>query len=159
MRRLEGGSLYLYPADDSRGWTHIRIIPFNEGLKKVAEGKFILHTDANGEPWYFQIRANNKTEEEIPGGIPSPTAITAHESMLNAGLFGCSATYDLNESQRMTRIAEHDSDKYLPPEDEIERAQEKVRQWPWPASRIDDGMGEPVYGDRAVRVYPNPTRF
>jgi hypothetical protein len=50
-------------------------------------------------------------------------------------------------------------DKYgkaLVPEDAIERAQEKVKQWPWPASRIDDGRGEPVFGDRAVRVYPKP---
>jgi hypothetical protein len=67
--------------------------------------------------------------------------------------FGVSRTAGLTEMQRSERRGKFD--KILPLEDHIERIAAKVLVWPYPASRIDGGSGEPVYGDKAVRVYPN----
>ncbi len=159
LRRKCDGEFPVYPVDDSRGWGVVRMVSFEYGVDKVAEGKWSLMEHPNGEPWYFQFRANFKTDSELPAGELSPTTITEDESKLNAGLFGKSATgwMDLDDPRRLIRHERFDPDKPLPPEDHIERAQAKVKLWSWPASRIDDGLGKPVYGDRAVRVYPKPS--
>ena len=137
MRRAAEGALYLYPADDSHGWKEIRIVPFREGLMMVAAGKWALRFDEHRQPWYFQLKQGAK---EGVGSEPSPTTITANESGLNA----CSS--DARDKNKPTR----------PFYDAVDRVVEKVKQWPYPASRIDDGSGEAVYGDRATRVYPTP---
>lgn len=128
----------MYPADASHGWREIRIVPFREGLLMVAEGKWNLRMDEHRQPWYFQIKASAKTDI---GSEPSPTTITANESDLNA------CGNDVRDNTGPTR----------PFYDAVDRAIEKVKQWPYPANRIGtDDDGKPVYGDRATHVYPRP---
>ncbi len=92
-------------------------------------------------------------EDDLPSREPD-CGITARESQMNAGLRGRSRTKGLSEDERMARRSS--KGRVMEPEDAIERAMEKVRLWASPASRIDDGRGKPVYGDRAVRCYPKP---
>jgi hypothetical protein len=151
QRRTSDGALNLYPADDSRGWRVIRVVSFSDGLEKVASGDWMLVDDVNGNPWYFQLKANFTTDQDLPSGASS-SSITESECKLNAGCGGKSRTMGMSEDRRLCRrdIVSH----ALPPEDAVERAINKVKMWPHPASRIDDGTGIAVYGDRAVRVYP-----
>ena len=109
----------------------------------------------------YQIRANVQSDRELPS-IRSSCSITVSVVLLIAGQAfrqGKSRTAGMSEEQRISRrwIEGKKADgRTLPPEDAVERATEKLKQWPYPASRIDDGSGEPVYGDRATRVYPQP---
>ncbi len=85
--------------------------------------------------------------------------ITLAELKRNAGLYGRSHTLGMSEWKRLRRQARFDPSKILPPEDATERAIEKVRLWPYPASVIGaDENGSPVFGDKAVRVYPHAPR-
>lgn len=82
--------------------------------------------------------------------------ITLAEVRRNAGEFGESHTMGMPEWKRLNRHALFDASRILPAEDAIERAIAKVRQWPFPASVIGtDEKGAPVFGDKAVRVYPH----
>jgi hypothetical protein len=149
---------YLYPARaEDTGWRVIRLVPFSKGVQKVAAGIWKLVPDSNGNPWYFQIKANFRIDEELAEGEETACTITARESKQHAGLFGRSYTFGMSEAARISRPKRPDG-HYPPPEDSIERAIRKVRQWPFPASRIDDGSGPPIYGDRARRAYPRPDK-
>ena len=150
--RTSQGALNLYPADISNGWRVIRIVSFALGLEKVARGEWTLVNDEQGNPFYFQVKTNFKTDQDLPSGASS-ASITLGEVLRNAGLFGKSRTAGMTEDARLSRPRLPNG--HAPaPEDAIERAQEKVKQWPFPASRVDDGSGTPVFGDRACRVYP-----
>jgi hypothetical protein len=123
----------LWPADDSRGWNCIRMVTWSQGVDKVTQGKWKLH-ELNGEPWYFQIRANFEAEGELPSGASS-TSITVRECQLNAGIIETrrgvilaakSRTASMTEEQRISR--KNKFGEPLPPEDAIERAQAKVKE-------------------------------
>ncbi len=107
---------------------------------------------ATGNHVGYQVLANLTKDEDLPSGASS-SSITASECELNCGK---SRTVGLPEDKRISRRTR--MGRALPPEDAVERAQAKVRMWPHSASRIDNGRGDPVYGDRAVRVYPKPPR-
>jgi len=158
------GEFELWPADDTRGWKPVRRgVSFAEGIDKVAQGKWILH-EHQGQLWYFQLVPKPRLPQKQSRRF-SPTTITARESLLSASGGSATAKMDENDPRRLRRYRKKDDSispisgmpfKPLAPEDAVERAQAKVRQWPHPASRIDDGTGVPVFGDRAVRVYPKP---
>jgi hypothetical protein len=148
QRRAAGSgerTINVYPPDTTLGWNVIRQIEPAEAAKMLSLGKADLVNDQFGNFWGIRIRAKFKTEEELVSQ-PGPTSITAHESHLVAGLGGRSRTMNLREDEKLALQV---------PEDPVERAIRKVQQWPFPASRIDDGSGDPVYGDRAPRVYPH----
>jgi hypothetical protein len=128
-RRLSENMLPLYPADASRGWRVIRQVPFAKGSEKVAAGEWALLCHTDGTPWYFQIIANFKADADLPASEPT-RPITAHESALNAGLFGQSRTAGMPEDVRLSRHDRYDTDRPLPPEDAVERAMAKTRVWP-----------------------------
>ena len=123
---------------------------------RVAEGRW--------RPVYYEdgmlagFQSIPVKEQVTPRLQAVPATITLKELERNAGLHGRSRTLGMPEWKRQQRSARFDADKILDPEDAIERAVEKVRQWPYPASRVDEGQVEPVFGDRAVRVYPKAPR-
>lgn len=153
-RRGHGGESLVYPLwtpnTDQRGWRVAREISFAQGEAKCVSGEWDRVRDDYGNLSGYSMRVSVKTDQDLPGGATS-TSITVREVLMSAGVFGKSRTMGMTEEQRITR---RDGRKFLPPEDAIERATAKVRQWPIPASRIDDGSSKPVYGDRATRIYP-----
>ncbi len=123
-----------------------------QGEEMMAQGKWRDVYDEAGNHIGYQVIANYKSDSEILSGSTS-ISITVRECELNAGLRGKSHTAGMSEEKRMSRRSA--SGKVLPPEDAVERARAKVKLWPHPANRIGtDERGAPVYGDRAVRVYP-----
>jgi hypothetical protein len=145
----------VYPADESSGVRVIRQVSPAFAFEKVARGLWIELFDGYGSFIGVQVIAAVKSDQDLQSGASSLT-ITAKEVMINAGCRGRSRTIGMCEEQRINRRADgpNDDGHALPPEDRIERVLAKVRQWPLPASRIDDGRGKPVFGDRAIRVYP-----
>lgn len=154
QRRARSGDLSIdvYPADESRKWRAIRKVTPLYAWDKVSRGLWSELFDDFGNFYGVQILAIVKTDKDLPSGATA-TTITAADSKLCAGLSGPSRTLGLTEEGRITRFHSVTC-RPLPPEDRIERAIAKVNQWPMPASRIDNGTGAPVFGDRAVRVYP-----
>jgi hypothetical protein len=116
---------------------------------KVMNGKWRECFDDFGNFYGVQVVAAGRCDMDLISDEDSVTTITAAESKQNAGLDGPSRTFGRSEDFRISRRQ---------PEDWIERAQVKVQQWPFPASRIDNGRGPVRFGDRAIRVYP-PTRI
>ena len=153
QRRAHAGEIRVYPAETSLGWRVIRHVSAQEAGEKLASGEWREVLDEQGNFWGCQVLATFSKDQDLPSGASS-SSITVNECFLNAGLGGRSRTAGMPEEKRISRRSAEG--KALPPEDAIERAREKVRQWPWPASRIDDGSGAAVYGDRAVRCYPKP---
>jgi hypothetical protein len=147
----------LFAADTRFGWRVIRRVTFRLGEAKVTEWKWREILDPFKTHIGYQVISKIKPARDRRYR-PLPTAITAKDAKLISGLFGTSRTAGLSEDRRLTRHARYDEDKILAPEDAIERAQEKVKQWPFPASRIDSGKRNsvPAFGDRATRVYPKP---
>jgi len=155
QRRAEKGErcVSVYPPDTSLGWRVIYHVSKPQAAAKLASGEWREVYDEHGNFMGCQVLATFKQDEELPSGASS-SSITVSECELNAGLGGRSHTVGMPEDRRISR--RNQVGRALPPEDAVERAQAKVNQWPWPASRIDDGSGQPVYGDRAVRCYPKP---
>jgi hypothetical protein len=141
----------VFPADVSRGWRVVRQVTATHAFEKVTLGKWREVFDDGGNFLGCQVLATFRTDQDLPSGASS-TSITWREAMLYAGLGGESRTIGMNEDQRITR--QNLVSRSLPPEDRIERVMAKVECWPYPASRIDDGRGAPVFGDRAIRIYP-----
>jgi hypothetical protein len=144
----------VYSADTSLGWRVVRQVTALYAFQRVVEGKWRELFDSIGNFYGVQVVPAAKTDQELPSGT-SATTITARDAQLFAGLGGKSQTIGRSEDFRLTRSSRVTC-KALPPEDHIERVMAKVAQWPYPASRIDDGRGKPMLGDRAIRCYPRP---
>jgi hypothetical protein len=152
-RREASGILFnLYGPETALGFPVIGSTTTEQAAEKVACGSWreVIYTDGGFAG--YQIVA--KAKVVIRPRIDRALTITLSELQMNAGLFGRSHTKGMPEWKRLSRHARYDKEKILAPEDAIERAIEKVKLWPYPASRVDDGSGEPVFGDRAVRCYP-----
>lgn len=163
-RRLAKGDLAnLYTKGTLVGCRVVRQVPVSLALEKVALGMWRRVFYEDGSEAGFQPYAQPQPERPRapqPGASldGSPPTITLTEVRMNAGEFGASRTKGMPEWKRLKRHAKYDEKKILAPEDAIERAIAKVKLWPYPASRVDDGSGEPVYGDKAIRVYPHPPK-
>jgi hypothetical protein len=156
QRRGERGEFYLFPADVTLGWRVIRMVSGAMGEEKLARGEWRDVYDEKGNHIGYQLLDTFHRDRSVfSSSYRCSVTITLTEVLMNAGLFGRSRTKGMPEQKRLARHAKDDDQKILPPEDAIERAIVKVKLWPFPASRIDDGTGEPVYGDRAIRVYPH----
>jgi hypothetical protein len=155
QRRAAGSirCIDVYPADVSLGWRIVRQVTPEFAYKKVLDGQWREAFDDCGNFLGCQVIAAIGIDRELSDEEESASTITAHENRLNAGLDGRSRTIGMSEDRRITR--RHPKTwSALPPEDAIERAIAKVQQWPYPASRIDNGRGPIAYGDRAIRVNP-----
>jgi hypothetical protein len=154
-RRTTGGALFnLFAAETTLGWRVIDQVAGSLAAQKVASGKWREVFYEDGSFAGYQVTAAATSGKKVPSRDGSPPTITLTEVQMNAGLYGRSRTLGLPEWKRKRRHAKYDDRKILAPEDAIERAITKVKLWPYPASRIDDGSGKPKYGDRAIRVYP-----
>lgn len=149
----------LYSADTSLGWRVIKKVSSAVGEQQVVQGKWREVYDAYDCHIGYQILAvlwQNKEQSSRP----TSCVIVQREMLLIAGRAfkkGRSKTAGMTEEQRITRRdlrSKVGTGRALPPEDAVEKAQEKLKQYESPASRIDDGKGAAVFGDRAVRVYP-----
>jgi hypothetical protein len=135
-------SIAVYPADTSLGWRVIRMVSPNVALGKLALGVWREVFDEHRNFVGCQVLQTVKTDSELPSGASS-TSITVNECELNAGLGGKSRTAGMPEDKRLSRFRTTANGILpLPPEDAIERAQAKVKEWTKP------------HGDRATRVYP-----
>jgi len=158
QRRARGAArnLYLFAAGTTLGWRVVHMTSSTEAAENLAKRRWRQVYDEQGNLLGYQIMADKRSDTEI---LSKPTAcsITMRVCQLNAGLGGRSRTLGMPEAKKLNRPA--GSNGHIPvPDDAVERAIQKVRQWPHPASRIDDGTGVAVYGDKAVRVYPKPAR-
>jgi hypothetical protein len=151
QRRVCDGEISLYPAETILGWRVVGTTTHAKAADKLTRGEWRVVEDEQHNFLGYQVLAAYKKDEDLPSGASS-SSITVNEAQLNAGLHGRSRTTGMSEDERISRRSK--DGKALPPEDAIERAREKVMQWPFPASRIDDGTGKPVFGDKAVRIYP-----
>lgn len=129
----------VYPADTTLGWRVIKMVSAQLAMAKLALGVWREVHDEHGSFQGCQVLATVKSDSELPSGASS-TSITVNECELNAGLGGKSRTAGLSEDKRISRF--RTDGKALPPEDAIERAEAKVREW------------TELHGDRAIRVYP-----
>lgn len=163
-RRLNGLTVNLFADNTMLGWRVLRQVAAEFALEQIALKKwreiwFEDGTLAGVQP-LKPVERSALSEALIEPQIA--VTITNSELRRNAGLYGKSRTIGMPEWKRLQRHARFDEKKILAPEDATERAIEKVRQWPFPQSvvRNADGSvrlnknGDPVFGDKAVRVYP-----
>jgi hypothetical protein len=153
-------SIDVYAADTSRGWRVVRQVTPIQAYNKVTRGKWHELFDELGNFFGVQVTAAVKTDQDLQSGATAATITYKENVLYSCG--GPSHTIGMSEDARITRYSNRLC-RALPPEDRMERVIAKVQQWPFPASRIDNGRG-PVpneiysrvgeYGDRALRVYP-----
>lgn len=157
-RRAASAVLFnLYSSNTVLGWRVIDQVPMELAVVKVALKKWQRIFYADGELAGFQpLTEASAPPAKVAFSLDgSPATITLTEVKMNAGLYGRSHTSGMPEWKRIGRHAKYDEKKILPPEDRIEQAREKVRSWPFPASVLGmDEDGKPIFGDRAIRVYP-----
>lgn len=163
-RAASGLVVDVFSTNRILGWRVVRQVPVEQALEQVALLKWREIWYDNGELAGFQPlkQPEKKTLHQVLVEQLIAVTITLSEVQRNAGLHGRSHTIGMPEWRRLKRHARFDEKKILPPEDAIERAIEKVRLWPYPASvkrdarggAVTDLKGAPVFGDKAVRVYP-----
>jgi hypothetical protein len=121
----------LYSGETVLGWRVLRTVSGAQGEEMVACGRWIHVFDADNNFAGYQILAPGQTDAVIPSK-PTASGIARCEMEVNAGtgfIRGRSRTARLNEHQRNSR-KHHETGKALPPEDFIERIQQKVHVWP-----------------------------
>lgn len=170
MSRSQGraacGTLHRLYADDMSGRT-VKFVTAQLATVRVAQGKWreVFYEDDMSFAGYQAVAP--KAPKPAPGMTGAKAAvqmskaatITLTETRMVAGEFGRSATAGMPEwkRERRAREAREVYRKIVALEDAIERAQEKVKLWPYPANLLGtDETGAPLFGDRAVRVYPKP---
>lgn len=95
-RRLAKGSLAnLYAGNTELGWRILKQVPMAQGLKEVAQRKWqlLLFEDGSFAGFLMAQALQPSVDGLFPGW--SPSAITAKESQINAGLSGPSRTMGL----------------------------------------------------------------
>lgn len=156
-RSISGLTVDVFSANTALGWNVVKQVSAEFALEMIALKQWREVWYESGELAGVQPLKpeERKTLHQVLVERLIAVTITLEEVKRNAGLHGRSHTIGMPEWKRLRRHARFDERKILPPEDAIERAIEKVRLWPYPASVIGtDDKGEPVFGDRAVRVYP-----
>lgn len=110
-RRLAKGNLTnLYAGNAEFGWRIIKQVPIVQGKRKVAQGKWALLRFEDGGLAGFLIREGPGPSSPV-GQFPgwSPSAITAKESKISAGLYGASQTEGLTQWLNRQRGLNSDS--------------------------------------------------
>ena len=128
QRRGSSGANYLlFAAENILGWRCIRHVTGAQGEEMLARGAWRDVNDTFNNHIGYQVVASYRSDLEMLSGRPSAASITVNECKLNAGLGGRSRTAGMNEEQRIGRHTRFGA--VLPPEDRIERAREKVREF------------------------------
>lgn len=162
-RNLYGIQIDVFSTNPVHGWKVIRQVSAYYALEMIALKKWREIWYDNGELAGVQPLKpeEKKSLHQVLVERLIAVTITFSEVQRNAGLYGRSHTIGMPEWKRLQRAGkrvlagEQLRPVILEPEDATERAIEKVRLWPYPASVIGtDKDGKPVFGDKAVRVYP-----
>lgn len=166
-RAVAGLMVDLFDENTSLGWRVKYRVSAELALEKIALKQWREIWLTNGELAGVQALRpeQKKTLNQVLVAELLATTITLNELLRNAQCYGRSRTMGMPEWKRLQRHARFNASVILAPEDATEKAIKKVRQWPHPASRAMDAKGEPmsdkngapVFGDKAVRVYP-PTQ-
>lgn len=125
-RRYASGSVPLYDGDTTLGWRVTRAIPVERGERMVAQGVARAVVDEFGRMLGYQWAKPRETV--APESAPSPVSLTARAMQANAGAMGESRTATMGERRKTERVHPR-SGRRLPPEDYVERARNKVREW------------------------------
>lgn len=142
----------------------IRFVSQSLAARRVNEGKWreVFYEDDLSPAGYQPVasvdagQARARTGRQVVIDMAKAATITLTETRMVAGEFGRSRTAGMPEWKRERRVRRaQEFRRIVALDDAIELAQEKVRLWPYPANVIgQDQQGKPVYGDKAVRVYP-----
>jgi hypothetical protein len=122
--------LPLYAAETLLGWRVIRWISRIKGSDMVAQG---FARDVHDEQFNhigFQLMPTRQMEQQQLS-MHTSTGLVPRDVMLNAGTqfkHGKSRTAGMTEDQRLHRT-HPTTGKLLPPEDAVELAQARVREW------------------------------
>src|SRR5690242_6631755 len=166
-RAVSGVMIDLFDENTSLGWRVKYRVSAALALEKIALKQWREIWFDNGELAGVQPLKpeQKKTLGKVLVERLIAVTITLPEVKRNAGVYGRSRTIGMPEWKRLRRqhVAKEKYNRIVDPEDATERAIEKVRAWPFPASVMRDGRGaavvdehgEPVFGDKAVRVYPH----
>jgi hypothetical protein len=163
--RAACGTMYKLFAPGEMSGRTIRFVTARQAAVNVASGKWreVVYEDDLGFAGYQPREAPEpqpiskaKTGRDSVIDMSKAATITLAEVRMNAGEMGRSRTAGMAEWKRERRVRRaQEFRRIVALEDAIERAQEKVKQWPYPANLLGtDDKGAPVYGDRAIRVYP-----
>jgi hypothetical protein len=129
-RRASNGALNLYPADTTLGWRVIGLTTALRAAEKLARNEWREVYDEHGTHLGYQVIANFKTDQDLSSN-PSSCAVTVRESELYAGQCfrrGKSSTMGMPEDKRLSR-PKGPNGRIPSPEDAVERAVEKVKEW------------------------------
>jgi hypothetical protein len=112
--------------------------------RKIAARAYDLENKHIGY-WELEVpmpeeKPEQPAEAEAIGSAPSSNVFSRAENEAIAGLRGRSRTERMQEDEKAKRV--HPRTSRLEPEDLVELARAKLREWPL------------LHGDRAVRVYP-----
>ena len=159
-RRQHGVTVNLLSTNTALGWHVVRQVSAAYALEQIALRKWREIWCESGELFGVQpMRAVDRlglAQWQIERLLA--VTITNAELRRYVGLYGKSRTLGMPEWKRLKRHGRFDEEKILAPEDAIERAIEKVRRWPFCANVIGhDEKGAPIWGDKAIRVYPRAT--
>jgi hypothetical protein len=173
-RAIAGLVVDVFSTETVLGWNVIYRVPAAKALEMVALKQWREIWYENGELAGVQPLKpeERKTLHQVLVERLVAVTITLPELKRNAGVYGRSTTIGMPEWRRLQRagkrvlVGEQLRPVILEPEDATERAIEKVRLWPYPASvmrdkrgdAVTDDKGVPIFGDRAVRVYPPAPR-
>ncbi len=142
-REASGLIVNLFSGDTALGYHVVRQVPIEFAIEMVAlkQWREVLYQEGDqvellGVQPLKPKPAERKTLSQVLIERLIATTITLPEVKRNAGLYGKSRTIGMPEWRRLQRHARFDESKILPPEDAIERAIEKVKQWPYPANVI-----------------------
>lgn len=119
----------LFDGNTALGWRVTRRISQIDGERMVSTGHARHVNDTNGQHIGYQMQQPAPVKNGEVSAKPTPAVLTVHEMDLIAGRAfarGRSRTARMNEVQRLTRVHPL-TRKLLPPEDEIERAEAKLR--------------------------------
>jgi hypothetical protein len=165
--RTACGNTYKLFAPGEMSGRVIRFVNARQAAVNVATGKWreVFYEDDLMPAGYQPLEAPEP--KPISKAITGRTAvidmalaatITLNELRMNSGEMGRSHTAGMAEWKRERRVRRaQEYRRIVALEDAIERAQEKVRLWPYPANVLGaDAKGRPVFGDKAVRCYPKP---
>lgn len=121
----------VYVRETALGWRVSRWCSFAQGESRVSTGAWVRVYDELGHHVGYQPRESRGPDADVIASAASRGAITARESMLNAGACfrgGASRTARLPEQMRLGRVHPL-SGRPLPAEDSVERVQGKVAAW------------------------------
>lgn len=137
VSEMSNRNLRYYAPVTTLGWRCVCFCSFARGERFVALGEWCRVHDEAGNHVGYQQRSGRGPDADVIASAAARGAITAAESMINAGTYfsgGRSRTMRLAEPERIGRVHPLDG-RPLPAEDRAERVMQKVKDWLLPDGR------------------------